>query len=121
MGGVQPLSILFDAIGVLTAGVGLLPLPVATVLLFLAMAAMGLGNGALFQVIPQRFRSEIGVATGIVGTAGGIGGFFLPLLHGLLKDLTGSYGTGLLLFALAALAAFVALQYLRAGWQASWL
>ncbi|MGB4780778.1 nitrate/nitrite transporter [Candidatus Methylomirabilis sp.] len=122
MGGVQLLSILFGAIGVLTAGVGLLPpLPVTTALLFLAMAAMGLGNGAIFQVIPQRFRSEIGVATGIVGTAGGIGGFFLPLLLGLLKDLTGSYGTGLLLFALASLAAVVALQSLRTGWQASWL
>ena len=122
MGGVQLLSILFGAIGVLTAGVGLLPpLPVVTVLLFLAMAAMGLGNGALFQVIPQRFRSEIGVATGVVGAMGGIGGFFLVMLLGLLKDLTGSYGTGLLLFALAALAAVVALQALRPGWQASWL
>jgi NNP family nitrate/nitrite transporter-like MFS transporter len=52
---------------------------------------------------------------------GGIGGFFLVMLLGLLKDLTGSYGTGLLLFALAALAAVVALQALRPGWQASWL
>lgn len=122
MGGVQLLSILFGAIGVLTTGVGLLPpLPVVTVLLFLAMAAMGLGNGALFQVIPQRFRSEIGVATGIVGAIGGVGGFFLPLLLGLMKDLTGSYGTGLLLFALASFAAVAALQSLRSGWQASWL
>lgn len=122
MGGVQLLSILFGAIGMLIAGVGFLPpLPVATVLLFLAIAAMGLGNGALFQVIPQRFRSEIGVATGIVGAIGGIGGFFLILLLGLMKDLTGSYGTGFYLFALAALAAVVALQSLRSGWQASWL
>lgn len=122
VGGVQLLSILFGAIGLLTAGVALLPpLPVVTALLFLVMAAMGLGNGALFQVIPQRFRSEIGVAIGIVGATGGIGGFFLPLLLGLLKDLTGSYGSGLYLFALAALAAVVTLQSLRAGWQASWL
>lgn len=122
MGGAQLLSILFGTIGILTAGVGLLPpLPVATALLFLAMAAMGLGNGALFQVIPQRFRNEIGVATGIVGATGGVGGFFLPLLLGLMEDLTGSYGAGLLLFALAALTAVVALRALQAGWQASWL
>jgi NNP family nitrate/nitrite transporter-like MFS transporter len=80
---------------------------------------MGLGNGALFQVIPQRFRNEIGVATGIVGATGGVGGFFLPLLLGLMKDLTGSYGAGLLLFALAALTAVVALRALQAGWQAT--
>ena len=122
LGGLQMLPLLFGAIGLLAAGVGLLPpLPAATALLFLAMAAMGLGNGALFQVIPQRFRDEIGVATGIVGAAGGMAGFFLPLLLGLLKDTTGSYGSGLLLFALAALAALVGLRALRPGWQASWL
>lgn len=122
VGGVELLSILFGAIGILIAGVGLLPpLPVATVLLFLAMAAMGLGNGALFQVIPQRFRSEIGVTTGIVGATGGLGGFLFPLALGLLKDLTGSYGAGLLLFALVDLVAIVALRALRSGWQASWL
>jgi len=122
MGGVQLLSILFGAIGVLTVGVALLPpLPVMTALLFLVMAAMGLGNGALFQIIPQRFRGEIGVATGIVGATGGMGGFFLPMLLGLTKDLTDSYGTGLLLFAFVSLAAVVALQFLRPGWQASWL
>lgn len=121
VGGVQFLSLLFGAISVLTAGVGLLPpLPIVTILLFLTTAAMGLGNGALFQVIPQRFRNEIDIATGIVGATGGIGGFCLPLLLGLLKDLTGSYGAGLLLFALAALGTGVSLLSLRAGWQASW-
>jgi len=122
VGGVQLLSILFGAMSVLIAGAGFLPpLPMMTSLIFLAIAAMGLGNGALFQVMPQRFQSEIGVATGIVGAIGGIGGFFLILLLGIMKDLTGSYGTGLYLFALAALATFMVLQALRPGWQASWL
>jgi NNP family nitrate/nitrite transporter-like MFS transporter len=122
MGGVQLLSVLFSIISVMIAGVGLLPpLSMATTFLFLAMAAMGLGNGALFQIIPQRFRNEIDVATGIVGATGGLGGFFLPLLLGLLKDLTGSYGTGLFLFALTALIVVAALRVLQIRWRRSWL
>jgi NNP family nitrate/nitrite transporter-like MFS transporter len=41
------------------------------------MLALGTGNGAVFQLVPQRFQSEIGVMTGLVGMAGGIGGFYL--------------------------------------------
>ena len=40
-----------------------------------AMLALGMGNGAVFQLVPQRFRKEIGVMTGLVGMAGGVGGF----------------------------------------------
>ena len=46
------------------------------VLLF-AMMALGAGNGAVFQLAPQRFRKEIGVITGLVGMTGGVGGFYL--------------------------------------------
>jgi NNP family nitrate/nitrite transporter-like MFS transporter len=42
-----------------------------------AMLALGMGNGAVFQLVPQRFRKEIGVMTGLVGMAGGVGGFYL--------------------------------------------
>lgn len=122
VGGVKLLSIVLGAIGVLTIGMGLLPsLSVMIVLLFLSMAAMGLGSGALFQVIPQRFRNEVGIATGIVGAVGGLGGFVLPLLLGLVKDLTDSYRPGLWLVALVVLGAVVALQAVQARWQASWL
>jgi NNP family nitrate/nitrite transporter-like MFS transporter len=122
VGGVPLLSILLGAIGLLTAGVGLLPpLPITIGLLFLGMAAMGLGNGVLFQVIPQRFRNEIGTATGIVSAMGGVGGFFLPLLLGLTKDLTGHHGTGLLLFAFVAVVAAIAIRARQVAWQASWL
>ena len=46
------------------------------------MGLLGMGNGAVFQLVPQRFPQEIGVITGIVGAAGGVGGFFLPTLLG---------------------------------------
>ena len=60
------------------------------------MGLLGMGNGAVFQLVPQRFAERIGIVTGIVGAAGGLGGFFLPSLLGIAKDATGSYGAGLL-------------------------
>src|SRR5262249_7259192 len=71
-----------------------------TALMFLAMGLLGMGNGAVFQLVPQRFAREIGVITGIVGAAGGLGGFFLPMLLGALKQLTGSFAGGFLIFGL---------------------
>jgi MFS transporter, NNP family, nitrate/nitrite transporter len=72
------------------------PLRVAVAVLFLGMGALGMGNGAVFQLVPQRFPDRIGLVTGIVGAAGGLGGFFLPTLLGMAKDYTGSYTIGLL-------------------------
>ncbi len=77
----------------------LLPFPVALIAVFLAMACLGMGNGVIFQVVPQRFRREIGAVSGLVGAAGGIGGFFLPSALGLFRDLTGTYATGFAIFA----------------------
>jgi NNP family nitrate/nitrite transporter-like MFS transporter len=71
------------------------------------LAAMGFGNGVVFQVVSDRFSKQMGLASGVIGAAGGIGGFFLPLCLGGLKDLTGTYATGLWCFALAAGCALV--------------
>jgi MFS transporter, NNP family, nitrate/nitrite transporter len=121
-GGLRMLKILLGTVGALMLGVGLLPPPaIVTILLFLGMLCLGMGNGAVFQLVPQRFRQEIGIVTGIVGAAGGLGGFLLPSFLGIFKDVTGSYGTGF--FLLAGLAAYclVALRSVEGGWRASWL
>lgn len=116
-GGVRILTLLFGFIGVLMLGVAmLLPLVLVTVLIFLCMTCLGMGNGAVFQLVPLRFQKEIGVMTGIVGAAGGLGGFFLPTLLGSFKDITGSYGTGFMTFALAGLAALTLLRIVQEGW-----
>ena len=60
------------------------------------MGLLGMGNGAVFQLVPQRFPDRIGLVTGVVGAAGGLGGFFLPTLLGSIKDLTGQYTLGLI-------------------------
>jgi len=69
-------------------------------------AALGLGNGAVFKLVPEYFPKETGTVTGLVGAFGGLGGFFPPLELGLVKDATGSYFIG---FALLSTFAMVCL------------
>jgi NNP family nitrate/nitrite transporter-like MFS transporter len=121
VGGLRLLTILYGLIAVLFGGVGALPplYPVVS-LIFLGMLALGMGNGAMFQLVPQRFADQIGVVTGIVGAAGGVGGFFLPSLLGTFKDLTGSYGSGFWVFALLALACLTAITIHQHRWTLVW-
>jgi NNP family nitrate/nitrite transporter-like MFS transporter len=99
-GGLRVLAILYPAIAVLIAVTGLLlPIHATFSAVLFAMACLGMGNGVIFQVVPQRFRHEIGRMAGLVGAAGGLGGFFLPSALGLFKDLTGTYATGFFLYA----------------------
>ena len=110
-GGVRVLSLLYGVAALCMLGVsGLPPLGLATTLLFLGMMCLGMGNGSVFQLVPLRYRSEIGSVTGIVGASGALGGFFLPVILGLLKDSTGSYGPGFLVFSLAAGSGLAAIQ-----------
>jgi NNP family nitrate/nitrite transporter-like MFS transporter len=108
------------ALGLATASFQLPSIWVAFGVLMFSMAALGAGNGAVFQLAPQRFRKEIGVMTGLIGMTGGIGGFYLASSLGLAKKLTGSYQLGFLGFAALALVALVALAGLKAHWRAAW-
>ena len=85
-----------------------------------AMLALGMGNGAVFQLVPQRFRKEIGVMTGMVGMAGGVGGFYLASSLGYSKQLSGGYQIGLLVFAALALVALIGLTSVKARWRTTW-
>jgi len=121
IGGVKTLSVVYIVAGLMLAGVSAAP-TVATALGFfvLAMLALGSGNGAVFQLVPQRFGKEIGVMTGLVGMAGGIGGFYLASSLGFAKQLSGSYQPGFLIFAVLALVAFACLSFIKGKWRASW-
>jgi NNP family nitrate/nitrite transporter-like MFS transporter len=112
IGGRRLLMGLYLIIGLLFSAVALLPpVVIAVPLLFCGMAALGMGNGTIFQQVPQRFQEEIGLVSGIVGAAGGLGGFFLPPLLSKIKVLTHSYAGGFLLFALMALLCFATLFF----------
>lgn len=87
---------------ILTLGALLLAFSLSNIILMtiacLTIASVtGLGNGAVFKLVPDIFPKETGAVTGIVGAFGGLGGFFPPLVMGTIKDLTGSYTLGILL------------------------
>jgi NNP family nitrate/nitrite transporter-like MFS transporter len=65
-------------------------------------AAIGLGNGAVFKLVPEYFPKSIGAVTGLVGAMGGLGGFFPPLALGIIKQQTGSFVWGFSLLAFFA-------------------
>lgn len=93
---------------------------VALALFACGMFAFGMGNGSVFQLVPQRFRHEIGVMTGLVGMTGGVGGFFLASSLGMSKQITGHYQAGLLLFASLAVLALVGLTVIKHRWRTTW-
>jgi NNP family nitrate/nitrite transporter-like MFS transporter len=117
-GGVRLLTVLYLGVGAGMLALAALPaLPIGSVLLFAGMGLLGMGNGAVFQLVPQRFAKEIGVVTGVIGAAGGVGGFFLPNLLGGLRQLTGSFAGGFLVFGLVALSSAAALVAVSRTWE----
>jgi len=122
IGGIKTLSIVYLVAAVLLATVSTGPksLPIALGLFVLAMLTLGVGNGAVFQLVPQRFRKEIGVMTGLVGCAGGIGGFFLAWSLGLAKQWFGTPQAGFLVFAGLALIALGGVQMVKLRWRTTW-
>jgi MFS transporter, NNP family, nitrate/nitrite transporter len=123
-GGVRMLSVVLAGIGIVYALGAMLPaVDQVTMLLVVGMACLGLGNGAVFQLVPRRFSAEIGVATGVVGAIGGLGGFLLPILLGNMKQVTGSFGPGFMVLAVMAFLALIVLRSLtatREDWRFSW-
>ncbi len=110
-GGLLLLRFLFPLLGLLIVGVGQLPgYGWAASLLVTALACMGFGNGVVFQVVSDRFPKHMGMATGLIGAAGGLGGFLLPSALGLLRDVTGTYMTGFILFTLLVAVAGITVE-----------
>ena len=68
----------------------------------------------MFKLVAEWFPGQVGAVTGVVGAAGGLGGFFPPLVMGVVKSLTGGYLLGFALMALVALGCLTVLQRMRA-------
>jgi NNP family nitrate/nitrite transporter-like MFS transporter len=102
-GGARILVGVFIAMAVLGSLMGCPFMPTFTVGALGAATALGLGNGAVFKLVPEYFPKETGTVTGLVGAFGGLGGFFPPLLLGVIRDATGGYAIGFVLLALSAL------------------
>ena len=121
-GGVRTLSVVYvlAALGLALASFQAADPYLALAVLMFAMLALGAGNGAVFQLAPQRFGKEIGVVTGLVGMTGGVGGFYLASSLGWAKQMTGSYQIGLLAFAGLALLALAGLTGVKPRWRRTW-
>ena len=103
LGGARVLVPVFLAVAVLGVLMGCPWMPTFTVGALGAAAALGLGNGAVLKLVPQYFPKETATVTGMVGAFGGLGGFFPPLVLGVLRDATGTYSWGFVFLAMFAL------------------
>lgn len=122
IGGIRSLLVVYTVASVCIAAVGfhIANATVALGLFVVAMLSLGAGNGAVFQLVPQRFHKEIGVMTGLIGMAGGIGGFCLTAGLGAIKQHTGDYQLGLWLFASLGVVAWFGLHGVKQRWRTTW-
>jgi len=122
LGGIKSLYIFFGTVAllaILNASV-VLPFGVAILVLFLIMANLGMANGAVFQLVPQRFGKDIGIMTGIIGAAGGLGGTALIKTLGWSKGAFDGYSTGFMIFATVVLVALMGISLVKTRWRTTW-
>jgi NNP family nitrate/nitrite transporter-like MFS transporter len=121
LGGYRMLVLLLAGAGACLGVVAALPpAPFALAALAIGMGMLGMGNGSVFQMVPNRFAGSVGIMTGIVGAAGGLGGFLLPSILGIVKDRTGSFGYGFAVVTLLMFLGVGALVSLRPYWRRTW-
>jgi MFS transporter, NNP family, nitrate/nitrite transporter len=122
-GGIRTLTVVYVVAAVLLGAIAMVStsgLALAVALFVAVVGTLGVGNGAVFQLVPQRFRKEIGVMTGLVGFGGGIGGFYLAASLGAIKKATGSTSIGFLIFAVLAVVALIGLTAVKRRWRTTW-
>jgi NNP family nitrate/nitrite transporter-like MFS transporter len=122
IGGVKALYFFYGIVAALVVLSALVKVPfyLAIFLLFLIMANLGMANGAVFQLVPQRFGKDIGIMTGLVGAAGGIGGTALIKTLGWSKGAFDGYSAGFLIFAGVVLVAIAGLSLVKTRWRTTW-
>jgi NNP family nitrate/nitrite transporter-like MFS transporter len=122
IGGINTLSgaLVVVAITLVLCGLAGNSLTVTTLLFMACFAALGAGNGALFQLVPLRWPLTTAVAGSMIGEIGALGGGFLPNAMGLSKQYAGTYLWGFVAFALLALAMLVMLRVMQLRWTRTW-
>lgn len=121
-GGINTLTAVLVIIAVTLLACGLAggSLVVTTLLLMLCFAALGAGNGALFQLVPLRWPLTTAVAGSMIGEIGALGGGLVPNAMGLSRQYTGTYFWGFALFALLALCALGMMRFMQIRWTRTW-
>ena len=121
-GGVNTLTVVLCAVAVTLVAVGLAStsLVVTTLLLMLCFAALGAGNGALFQLVPLRWPTTTAVAGSMIGEIGALGGGLVPNAMGLSKQYLGTYLWGFVLFALLSVLMLGVMRVMQLRWTRTW-
>jgi NNP family nitrate/nitrite transporter-like MFS transporter len=120
VGGTTVLAWGLGAIAALAALLATRPgLAPTVVLMFLLVGAFGVGNGAVFALVGRRYPADVGPVTGLVGAAGGVGGFLLVSGFGWLKGATGTFVTGFVLLAVVAAVTALAARHRNRRWHPS--
>jgi len=122
IGGVKALYYFYGVVAFLVIVSATIKLPffIAIFVLFLIMANLGMANGAVFQLVPQRFGKDIGIMTGLVGCAGGLGGTALIKTLGWSKGAFDGYSAGFMIFAAVVILAIVGLSMVKTRWRTTW-
>jgi NNP family nitrate/nitrite transporter-like MFS transporter len=121
LGGVRALHVFYSIAALaLVSAAFIHPLKPCAAAFLVASGAFGMANGAVFQLLPQRFPRDLNVMTGLVGCGGGVGGFILASSLGYSKGLTGSYLAGLIAFAALCGVALAGLARVKGRWRSSW-
>jgi len=122
LGGIKSLYIFFGLVTLLSIvnAITTLPFWFAILVLFLTMSNLGMASGAVFQLVPQRFGKDIGIMTGIVGAAGGIGGTALIQTLGWSKGAFDGYSAGFTIFAIVVIIALTGISLVKTRWRTTW-
>src|SRR3989338_2545901 len=103
VGGAKTVMYVFLFSGLLALGLSFEQIIPFTIGALGVAACIGLGNGAVFRLVPEYFPKDAGTVSGLVGAVGGLGGFFPPFVLGFIKTQTGQYDLGFLLLSIFCL------------------
>ena len=122
VGGIATLSgvLVLVAITLVACGFASTSVALTTLLFMLCFAALGAGNGALFQLVPLRWPLSTAVAGSMIGEIGALGGGFLPNAMGQSKQFAGTYLWGFVAFAVLALVMLAMLRTVQIRWTRTW-
>jgi NNP family nitrate/nitrite transporter-like MFS transporter len=123
IGGLRALGVLSAIIVATTFAAATLPASpwMMVAILVVCFSAMGAGNGAVFQLVPLRFKSTTAIAGSLIGEVGALAGGFLPLVMGYSQKFTGSFSGGFLMGTLLALGVLAALGLVMREWTTTWV
>lgn len=123
MGGIRMLRVMFFLIVILTACAAVVPQNpwVMVLILVLCFSAMGAGNGAVFQLVPLRFKTTTAVAGSLIGEIGALAGGFLPNAMGMGKQYMGSFTPGFISGTLLTICVLITLAIVSKQWTTTWV